>query len=100
MSRTRRELFVYYRVGRAHWRDAVDAVEQFQQRLRQAHASLVARVLRRPDEADDMVTLMETYALHGGQVDATLEAEIARSAAALQPWLIGERHCERFDALE
>jgi hypothetical protein len=93
------ELFVYYRVQRAHWRDAVEAVERFQQRLRQSHAGLVARVLRRPQPSDEMITLMETYALDGGGVDLVLEAEIERNASALRPWLIGDRHCERFEVL-
>lgn len=100
MSDARRELFIYYRVHGTHWRDAVVAVEQFQQRLRQSHAGLTARVLRRPEPTDGMVTLMEAYALTGRGVGPEIEDEVAHSALVLQPWLVGERHCERFDAIE
>ena len=100
MSDSRRELFVYYRVARAHWRDAANAIEQWQQRLQRSYPGLSARVLRRPEAIDDTITLMEVYALDGGSVGPVHEAEIARCAAALQPWLIGERHSERFDTLE
>ena len=99
MSDSRRELFIYYRVACAHWRDAANAVEQWQQQLRGSHPELVARVLRRPEAIDDTVTLMEMYAVNGGSVGSPLEAEIARCASTLQPWLIGERHSERFDTL-
>jgi hypothetical protein len=100
VSDSRRELFIYYRVACAHWRDAANAVEQWQQQLRRSHPELVARVLRRPEAIGDMVTLMELYAVEDGSVGPVLEAEIARGASALQPWLIGERHSERFDTLE
>ena len=100
MSDPRRELFVYYRVACAHWRDAANAVEQWQQQLRKSHPELLARVLRRPEAIGDMVTLMEVYAVKGGSVGSRLEAEIARGASALQSWLIGERRSERFDTLE
>ena len=91
---------MYYRVARAHWRDAADAVEQWQLRLQRSNPGLSARVLRRPEAVDDMVTLMEVYAVEGNSVSAVLEAEIAHCATALQPWLIGERQSERFDTIE
>jgi Domain of unknown function (DUF4936) len=99
----RHELFVYYRVAAAHWRDALRAVQTFQQRLREEHAGLTTRVLRRPDERNAEVTLMETYACadpsaHG--VDGALQARIEAAAQALGPWLLGERHLERFDPLD
>jgi Domain of unknown function (DUF4936) len=100
VSDPRRELFVYYRVACAHWRDAANAVEQWQQQLRRSHPELLARVLRRPEAIGDMVTLMEVYAVKGGSVGSPLEVEIARGASALQPWLIGERRSERFDTLD
>ena len=100
MSDSRRELFVYYRVARAHWRDAADAVEQWQRQLQRSHPGLLARVLRRPEAIDDTVTLMEVYAIDGGSVGTALEADIVQCASALQPWLIGERHSERFDTLD
>jgi hypothetical protein len=94
-----RELYVYYRVQQAHWREAAQTVMAWQRHLRAAHPNLGARLLRRPDAHDDCVTLMETYtgALAG---DAALQAEIAHGAPALQPSLIGERHVEHFDALD
>lgn len=99
MSDSRRELFVYYRVARTHWRDAASAVETWQQQLQRSHPGLLARVLRRPEAVDDTVTLMEVYAIEDGSVDSVLEAEIVRYASALQGWLIGERHNERFDTI-
>jgi len=99
VSDSRRELFIYYRVTRAHWRDAANAVEQWQRQLARSHPGLSARVLRRPEVVDDTVTLMEVYALEGSSVDSELEAEIARNASALRAWLIGERHSEHFDTL-
>jgi hypothetical protein len=95
----RRELYVYYRVAAVHWHDAADAVVRWQQQLRHAQPGLSTRVLRRPETRDDAVTLMEVYA-GSCIVDAAFEATIARGAPALQPWLLGERHIERFDALE
>jgi hypothetical protein len=100
VSASRRELFVYYRVAQAHWRNAANAIEQWQQRLQRSYPGLSARVLRRPEATDDTVTLMEVYAVDGGSVGPVLEDEVARCASALQPWLIGERHSERFDTLE
>lgn len=96
---TRRELYVYYRVAEPHWRAAADAVIAWQRRLCQARSGLETRLLRRPDPRDDQVTLMETYACADG-IDATLHAELARGAPALQRWLCGERHLERFDPLD
>ncbi len=99
MSDARRELYVYYRVVPAQWRDAARAVAQWQQQMRASHPGLVARVLRRPETHDDAVTLMEVY--RGPcTADAGFEALIARGVAALEPWLLGERHIERFDALD
>jgi Domain of unknown function (DUF4936) len=98
-----RELFIYYRVAASNWRDAIHGVRAFQQRLCAIHAGLSARVLRRPDEHNGEVTLMETYACVGPGpcvVDESLEARIEAAAQALQPWLLGERHVERFEALD
>ncbi|HEX6722510.1 MAG TPA: DUF4936 family protein [Burkholderiaceae bacterium] len=96
MSSARRELYVYYRVAAAHWRDAAHAVAQWQQQMGASHPRLVARVLRRPETRDGAVTLMEVY----GGIDAAFEAAIAHGAPALEPWLLGERRIERFDALD
>lgn len=97
-----RELYVYYRVARVHWRAAVDAASAWQRELRSAHPGLIARVLRRPDVRDDAVTLMETYAFepNTGAIDDELQAAIERGAPPLPSWLIGERHVEPFEALD
>ena len=99
MSAARLELYVYYRVAPAHWRDAAGAVAQWQRQLEKAHPALSARVLRRPEVRDDAVTLMEVYA-GLGSFDAGFEATIARGAPALATWLVGARHVERFDAID
>ena len=102
MSAARRELYVYFRVSQTHWRDAADAVSAWQRALHVAHSGLITRVLRRPDTHDDAVTLMEIYACEqgAGAIDDALLADIERGAPAVRRWLIGERHCERFDALD
>ena len=95
----RRELYVYYRVAEAQWRDAAHAVAAWQRELCAVHVGLDARVLRRPEAHDAAVTLMETYC-GADTVDAALEAVLAEGAPGLQRWLIGSRHIERFDALD
>jgi hypothetical protein len=97
------ELFIYYRVSATTWRDAVRAAQAFQQRLRSEQTGLSARVLRRPDETRGEVTVMEVYACAGERacvIDESLEARIEQAAQALQPWLIGKRHVERFESLD
>lgn len=97
----RSELYVYYRVASAHWRDAAQAVRAFQRHLCAQRPGLSARVLRRPDERSGEVTLMEIYRVAGGGVDAELEARIAEAAADLAPWCAAEaRHVERFHAFD
>jgi hypothetical protein len=103
VSAEHRELFIYYRVAASNWHDAIDTVRAFQQRLCAQHDGLLARVLRRPDERNGEVTLMETYACVRpglGVVDESVEARVEAAAQALQPWLLGKRHVERFEALE
>jgi hypothetical protein len=94
---TRRELYVYYRVPESQWRGAADTVMAWQRELCLRHPGLHARVLRRPEAHDAVITLMETYA---GTVDAASEAELARGAPALRDCVVGERHVERFDTLD
>ena len=100
MITPRRELYVYYRVAPASWRDAMAATQRLQQRLRAEHVGLSARVLCRADEPNaEAVTLMEVYTFDArpGGVDAALEAHIAATATALDTWRIGDRHVERFE---
>ena len=90
---------MYYRVAVPQWREAADAVAAWQRVLCLAHPGLEARMLRRPDVHEAVVTLMETYA-GAATVDATLQDEIARGAPTLRGRLIGERHVERFETLD
>lgn len=101
MSAARHELYVYYRIAQANWRDAARAVTAWQQRLCGAHAGLSARLLRRPEAQDGVVTLMEVYAFEPDQDTLAPQwpDDIAGGAPALRAWLVGERHVERFDAL-
>ena len=90
-----RELFIYWRVAGAS-RQAEAAVHLMQQRLRDAHPALVARLYRQADEG--RCTLMECYALPGSGVDTALQQQIESAAAsALAPWCQGGRHVEVFE---
>jgi hypothetical protein len=94
-----RELFIYYRIPQAAAGAALEAALGLQQRLRRHHPGLTARLLRRPDGADDLQTWMETYAFRAGDrcgVTPELEAEIAREALALAAFIEGARHIEVF----
>jgi hypothetical protein len=101
VSAARHELYVYYRIAQGTWRDAARAVTAWQQRLCGTHPGLSARLLRRPEAQDGAVTLMEVYTLDRDDdaLEAPWPADIAGGAPALQPWLLGERHLEHFDAL-
>jgi hypothetical protein len=90
-----RELFIYYRIPTAAAGTALDAALALQARLRQRHPALTARLLRRPDEANDLQTWMETYALPAG-ISPALEAEIADEARVLAAFIAGPRHTEVF----
>lgn len=96
---SRLELYVYYRVAEPLWRQAAEAVAAWQRGLCAAHRGLEARMLRRPDVHEAVVTLMETYA-GAATADSALQDEIARGAPALRGWLIGGRHVERFETLD
>jgi hypothetical protein len=87
-------LYVYYRV---HARD--EALVHIA--VREMHAlwapELRCALLRRADDRSDSVTLMETYAAEGGVSDELQERIEAQARVALTPWLIGQRHVERFE---
>jgi hypothetical protein len=92
-----RELFIYYRIEAAGARTALATVQAFQQRLRQRHPGLAARLMRRTDEPSDPQTWMETYSFDGPDgVSPELQAQIEAEAAALSPFLAGARHIEAF----
>jgi len=92
-----RELFIYYRVRSGKALAAQDAVTQLQARLRTLSPRLIARLLRRPDEENELQTWMETYALDNGITEA-MQAHIEAEAVALLPLIEGPRHVEAFVA--
>jgi hypothetical protein len=97
------ELYVYYRVAASQWRAAGLLVRGFQQRLCRECPGLRARVLRRPGERSDGVTLMEIYAFDDGRVqgiDEPLRARIDAAAEALSPLLASPRQVEVFEPLD
>jgi hypothetical protein len=100
VSVSRHELYVYYRVAEPQWREAADAVVAWQHALRLAHPGLEARVLRRPEAHAGAVTLMESYVGADAVDGTTFDTQLLNGAPALQAWLIGERHVERFDTLD
>lgn len=94
-----RELFIYYRIPKAAAAAALEAALALQQRLCRHHPGLTARLLRRPDDAKDLQTWMETYAFRAGDrcgVTPELEAEIAREACSLAAFIEGPRRTEAF----
>ena len=92
-----RELFIYYRLRSDLADTALVAVRGFQEKLRERHPRLIARLLRRPDEGDGWQTWMETYSTIEG-ITIELQAEIESAADVLQPMLNGPRHTEVFIA--
>jgi Domain of unknown function (DUF4936) len=101
VSGHRTELYVYYRVAGPHCPAARQVVHGFQRQLCDRHPGLNARVLRRPAETGDGVTLMEIYTIEReGGIDATLQAHIEAAAAALTPMLASPRQVERFNPLD
>jgi hypothetical protein len=99
----RRELYVYYRVPAAHADRAAAQVHCLHAELARRFPQMTARLLQRAPQGDDDQTWMETYAITGDGdfpegVDAALEAEIERLAAAQVTALAGPRHVEVFFA--
>jgi len=93
-----RELFIYYRARTADAIAVQSEVLALQRRLRALEPGLEARLLRRPEPADDWQTWMETYALpgHPDGVSEALEQTIERLAAGeLSRWCTA-RHVEVF----
>ncbi|MCC9597437.1 MULTISPECIES: DUF4936 family protein [unclassified Rubrivivax] len=80
--------YVYYRVAE---RD----VEACAVAARAAFAALpfAVELLRRPEVRDGLATLME---VHGAADEREADTAEAHLAAALAPWIVGERHVERF----
>lgn len=78
-------VYVYYRVKAA---DVAAAV--------QALAPLGCTASRRADDAGELVTLMERYALTDAPTAAWLADMHSRALAALGAFLQGQRHTEVF----
>jgi hypothetical protein len=93
-----RSLYVYYRIDAAGLADAVAAARAMQAVLRDAHPTLHTQLMRRPDEQEGQVTVMETYAMPGG-IDDELRAHIGLGAAALAGLVRSARHVEVFEPL-
>jgi len=97
-----RELFIYYRVRSVDAPAGHAAVLASQQHLRDRHPGLLARLLRRPEEADGHQTWMETYAADPLQdpigITRALQADIESSAQSMSHCVEGSRHTELFIA--
>jgi len=100
-----RELFIYYRVHLQAVPAAKTAVAAMQERLRQRHPGLNARLMCRAEAdtapgATPTQTWMETYAIdpmtHPAGITRELQAEIDTEARVLAVWIDGARHTEAF----
>ena len=90
------QVFVYYRVRVADGAAAIAAAQAGQAHLRVTLPGLACTLSRRVDDAAEHLTLMETYA-HGDAVTAAAQRDIERQMrAAIEAWLVGERHIEVF----
>jgi hypothetical protein len=94
-----RELFIYWRAKASDAAAVLAAAAQMQAGLRLRWPDLSARLYRRAELTDEAITLMETYAVVGADLDASLQGEIERAASVLRPWCVGLRHVEVFDAM-
>ena len=94
-----RELFVWYRVDRAHIDRLRAEVDAMQRALEARCPGLHARLLIR-DDGPGAQTWMETYSVANGNgtgIDAALQALIEARAAPIRPLLDSDRHVEGFD---
>jgi hypothetical protein len=101
----KRQLFVYWRVAAADAAAAAAAIRGWQSKLHGQHPALHAHLFTRVPQADDEVTLMETYAIasamSGIGIDAALQRRIeAEGQSIARCWLRGVRHIEVFDACD
>jgi hypothetical protein len=76
------QLYVYYRIAPAQ-------ADPAQAAFRQACATAPVALLQRPELRDGLLTWMEVYP----EACTGLEPAVA---AAMQPWVQGERHREAF----
>lgn len=97
-----RELFIYYRSSADRAAEVGARVHKFQARLCGRHPQLVARLLRRPEPRDGLLTWMETYSIstmHSPEgISNELQQDIEAEAASLADCIVGPRHTEVFNA--
>lgn len=93
-----KELYVYYRVGRADVSTARAQIDDALDGLKRRHAGLEARLLRRAPPDEDPQTWMEVYT-HPGGVTPDLQAAIESAVHAMPGARIGARHLEVFEPL-
>lgn len=95
-----RELFIYYRSEPSRAATVQARVHEFQSALRRAHPGLIARLLRRPEEKDGLLTWMETYSIDAMplscRLDDALQRQIEAHAECLRGLIDGPRHTEVF----
>ncbi len=95
-----RELYIYWKAPGTIAAQARELVQAMQQGLREQHPKLTARLLRRPEESQGLVTWMEVYAAPPPGITPALHAAIEAAAAPAMATLgIDKRHVEAFDAL-
>jgi hypothetical protein len=85
--------YVYYRVAAGSADEALTRVRTLHERWCATVPGLSCERLRRADAGADPVTLMEVLRGASPEQLAAFEAEAQRELA---PWLLGERHVERF----
>lgn len=97
MSTGPAQVFVYYRVRAADAAAVIAAVQACQTHWRLALPGLACALSRRAGEAaEEPVTLMESYA-HADGVPAEAQRKIeGQVCAAIETWLVGDRHIEAF----
>jgi len=87
---------VYYRAAPQDIAALEAAVKHVQAGLMRQHRGLSARLLRRPEVRDGLVTWMEAYAWPAGEDPAALTEAVSRAAVPLAAWIVGPRHLEHF----
>jgi hypothetical protein len=96
MSGPEQELFVYYRAAPHDGAALASAVRRMQAELTCGHRGLSARLLRRPDARDGLVTWMEAYAWPADEDPVAVADAVSRAAVPLAAWIVGPRHVEFF----
>jgi hypothetical protein len=90
------EIYIYYRARPEQGQALAGAALAMQQGLRAAWPGLGARLLRRPDLREGLVTWMEAYALPPCADPGLVAQAIEQAAEALAPWQASPRHVEHF----